>query len=185
MTQYELDKTIQLHQKWLNGDPEGVRANISGANMREANMSEADMSGANMRRADMIGANMREANMRRADMHGADMSYANMCDANMNWADMCRANISNADMRDADISGANIDYVTFTLWCGTLHIRIDNRITSQLLYHVLSCVEVSPDVSDDVKKVLLSPEVVAIANQFHYCKSGELPEIGEYRDDPD
>ena len=150
MTQNELDKTIQLHQKWLDGDPEGVRANISGA--------------------DMNGADMRWANMREA----------NMCRADMRWADM-----READMSEADMSGANIDYVSFTLWCGTLRIRIDNRITSQLLYHVLSCVEVSSDVTDDVKKVLLSPEVVAIANQFHYCKSGEVPEIGEYHNDPD
>lgn len=118
MTREELDKTLQLHQKWLNSDPEGVRADMRMANMRDANMS-----------------------------------------------------------------GANIDYLTITLWCGTLRIRIDNRITSQLLYHVLSCVEVSPDVSDDVKKVLLSPEVVAIANRFHRCTSGEVPAIGEYRDD--
>lgn len=137
MTQNELDKTIQLHQKWLNNDPEGVRAN------------------------------MHRANISWADMRGAKMSYANM---------------SGAKMNESGISGANIDYVTITLWCGTLRIRIDNRITSQLLYHVLSCVEVSPDVSDDVKKVLLSPEVVAIANQFHRCKSGEVPEIGGYKE---
>ena len=153
MTQKELDKTIRLHQKWLNNDPEGVRADMSGANMRDA------------------------------DMRWADMSSANMSGANMRDADMSEANMSRADARDADISGADIDYVTITLWCGTLRIRIDNRITSQLLYHVLSCVEVSPDVSDDVKKVLLSPEVVAIANQFHRCKSGEVPKIGDYRND--
>ena len=158
MTQKELDKTIQLHQKWLNNDPEGVRADMSWANMGGSNMSWANMSGSNM--------------------GGANMGGANMSGANMGWANMSRA-----DARDADISGANIDYVTITLWCGTLRIRIDNRITSQLLYHVLSCVEVSPDVSDDVKKVLLSPEVVAIANQFHHCKSGELPKIGGYHND--
>ena len=101
-----------------------------------------------------------------------------MCIRDRRWA-----NVSMADMSDADMSGADIDYMTITLGDGTLRIRIDDRITSQLLYHVLSCVEVSPDVSDDVKKVLLSPEVVAIANRFHRCKSDEVPEIGEYRDD--
>lgn len=93
----------------------------------------------------------------RADMSGADMSGANMSRANM--------------------SGAGIDYTSFTLWCGSLGILIDDAITSQLLYHVLSCVEVSPDVSDEVKKVLLSSEVVAIANQFRRVQSGELKEI--------
>lgn len=75
------------------------------------------------------------------------------------------------------MSGAGIDYTSFTLWCGSLGILIDDAITSQLLYHVLSCVEVSPDVSDEVKKVLLSSEVVAIANQFRRVQSGELKEI--------
>lgn len=63
-----------------------------------------------------------------------------------------RANMSGADMSGANMSGAGIDYTSFTLWCGSLGILIDDAITSQLLYHVLSCVEVSPDVSDEVKK---------------------------------
>ena len=97
----------------------------------------------------------------------ADMSGADMSGANMRYANMSRANMS----------GAGIDYTSFTLWCGSLGILIDDAITSQLLYHVLSCVEVSPDVSDEVKKVLLSSEVVAIANQFRRVQSGELKEI--------
>ena len=102
---------------------------------------------------------------------------ANMRYANMRYANMSRANMSGADMSGANMSGAGIDYTSFTLWCGSLGILIDDAITSQLLYHVLSCVEVSPDVSDEVKKVLLSSEVVAIANQFRRVQSGELKEI--------
>ena len=97
--------------------------------------------------------------------------------ANMRYANMSRANMSGADMSGANMSGAGIDYTSFTLWCGSLGILIDDAITSQLLYHVLSCVEVSPDVSDEVKKVLLSSAVVAIANQFRRVQSGELKEI--------
>lgn len=121
-------------------------------------------------RADMSGTDVREADMREADMNGANMRESDMRGAYMHWANMSGANMS----------GANIDFASFTLWCGSLGILIDNAITSQLLYHVLSCVEVSPDVSDDVKKALLSPEVVAIANQFRRVQSGELKEIATW-----
>ena len=156
MTRDKLDEILEKHIKWLREDPAGERADMS-----YADMSETNMSGANMRYA-----NMRYANMSRANMSGANMRYANM---------------SGADMSGANMSGAGIDYTSFTLWCGSLGILIDDAITSQLLYHVLSCVEVSPDVSDEVKKVLLSPETVAIANQFRRVQSEELRKIATWQ----
>ena len=38
MNQKELDEILELHRKWLNGEPEGVRANLQGANLRKANI---------------------------------------------------------------------------------------------------------------------------------------------------
>ena len=33
---------LDLHEKWLNGEPGGQRANLRGANLRGANLSDAD-----------------------------------------------------------------------------------------------------------------------------------------------
>ena len=52
MTNAKLKKILQLHKKWLNGDPTGEKAdlseaNLGGANLRGANLSEANLRGAN------------------------------------------------------------------------------------------------------------------------------------------
>ena len=38
MTQCDLNTIIQLHEKWLKGEPEGEIANLSGANLRGADV---------------------------------------------------------------------------------------------------------------------------------------------------
>ena len=58
-------------------------ANLSGADLRRANLSESDLSGADLSWANLSGANLSEAdlswaNLRRADLSGADLSEKNM-----------------------------------------------------------------------------------------------------------
>ena len=54
MTQEELDKIVEKHQHWLNEDCEGWEG--MKANLRGASLSEADLRGANLR-----GANLSDA----------------------------------------------------------------------------------------------------------------------------
>lgn len=77
-------------------------------------------------------------------------------------ADMRGAYMQCADMRDADI-----DYSAWPFWCGSLKAHVDDRIAIQLLYHTLSVVQYSPYVSEELKRVLLTEDVVDIANRFH------------------
>ena len=63
MTKSDLNKILDLHQKWLNGEDAGERA---------------DLSGANLRRADLCSANLRRADLRGADLCSADLSGANL-----------------------------------------------------------------------------------------------------------
>ena len=66
MEEKQLKKILELHQKWLNEEPGGERADL-----READLLGADLRGANLRRADL-----REANLWRADLRGADLDYS-------------------------------------------------------------------------------------------------------------
>ena len=59
----ELERILELHAKWLNGEEGGERADLShadlsGADLREANLSHADLSD-----ADLSGADLREADL--------------------------------------------------------------------------------------------------------------------------
>ena len=58
MEQKKLDEILEKHQKWLDCDPDGEKA---------------DLRGANLRWADLRGANLQEANLRGADLRGASL----------------------------------------------------------------------------------------------------------------
>ena len=66
MTNDELRKIIEKHEKWLKREDDGERANLRGANLR----------GANLRGADLFGANLCDANLRGADLFGANLRGA-------------------------------------------------------------------------------------------------------------
>ena len=142
MDQKELDKILELHKMWLNGGENGKCANLSGA----------DLSGANLSGANLYGADLSGANLRGADLYGADLRGAYLYDA---------------DLYGADLRGANLDFSCWPLWCGSLHVKIDDRIAHQLIYHVCSAIISSPEVSDSIKDIMLLQPVLGLANKFH------------------
>ena len=87
--------------------------------------------------------------------------------ANLSCANLSGANLSGANLRGANLIGANIDYSCWSLWCGSLHAQIEDRIACQLIYHVCSTIASSPAVSDEIKRIMLSEPVIEVANQFH------------------
>lgn len=83
-----LDKILADHKKWVNtSGKEGVRANLSranlsGADLRWSNLTEADLSGANL-----IWANLSLALLTKADLRGANLTLANLSGAHLGEAD--------------------------------------------------------------------------------------------------
>ena len=156
MTQNELDKILQSHQKWLAGEDGGSRADLQDANLRGANLQ-----GANLRGANLQGANLRGANLRGADLQGADLQSANLQGANLRGA----------NLQGADLRAANIDYSCWPLWCGSLDVKVDRRIFCQLAYHL--CRVIVDD--DDCKEAQLM--LGRLANEFHRAdECGRVPE---------
>jgi len=94
----KLTEILHLHALWLEGAPEGERADLRAANLRDANLH-----GANLR-----GANLRGANLRYADLRRADMSDANLYGANLSYADLHGANLRGANLHGANLRGANL-----------------------------------------------------------------------------
>ena len=58
MTNEELKKIIEKHEKWLKCQEGGERANLRGANLRGANLCDANLCGANLCGADLRGADL-------------------------------------------------------------------------------------------------------------------------------
>jgi len=109
-----IKKMLEDHRKWIENNPEGIRANLSEANLWEANLSGANLSEANLSRANLWEANLSEANLNRANLWGANLIRANLSGANLIRANLIRANLSGANLSGANLSGAtSIKYVSF------------------------------------------------------------------------
>ena len=123
MTREEIEKVLDLHKKWLidEVDVEGKKADLCGANLRWANLSGADLRG----------ANLSGANLRWADLRGANLSGANLNGANLHWADLNGANLNGANLSETDL-----DFSCFPLWCGGSKFKCDTKLVYQLLAHI-------------------------------------------------
>jgi hypothetical protein len=117
-----LKQGVEAWNRWREEDP-GVRPDLSGANLGNANLFRADLSGAELGEANLSGAELGEANLRRADLSGAHLSWADLSEADLSRANLSRADLigahligvdfSGADLGGADLSVALVAYTTF------------------------------------------------------------------------
>ena len=79
----EIRIVLEKHEKWLNNELGGIRADLSGADIYGLDLRGANLYGANLIRADLrvaylIKADLREASLSGANFIGADLSGANL-----------------------------------------------------------------------------------------------------------
>lgn len=89
------------------------RANLTGANFRNATLSIANLSGANLSEADLTGAKLNVArmsgtNLSKAKLNGAILNVANLVRANLSGAELMQAALIRAELVRAELSRANL-----------------------------------------------------------------------------
>ena len=109
----------------VNGYYIGPGADLSGANLPFADLSNADLSSAdlsgailefsnlinaNLRDANLSGANLRDTILIYSDLSGADLTGANLLDARLIGANLKNADLSGANLPFADLSNANLSF---------------------------------------------------------------------------
>ena len=114
MTQNELDKILKLHEKWLYGEKDGRRANLSYANLTGADLTGADLSYANLTGANLTGADLTDVNLT-----GANLTYINLTGADLTGVNLSYANLTSANLKGAKLKGVYADETTafFHLQC--------------------------------------------------------------------
>jgi len=167
----DLKKILDDHKKWLNGETDGVRADLHGADLhgadlRDANLRRADLGCANLHGANLRYADLHEANLGYADLHGADLRYADL-----GGADLHEANLHGANLRGADLHEANIDFSCWPLWCGSKDVRVDLKIVYQLLAHV-ACLQCNDKEFEKIKNA-----IILYAEKSHRAKDLGLPGV--------
>ena len=94
---------LDKHAAWLRGEPEGVKADLTGADLTGADLTGANLSGANL-----SGANLSKAHLTGAHLTGADLSKADLSEANLSKADLFGANLYEANLSWANLFGAGL-----------------------------------------------------------------------------
>ena len=106
----DLKEILRKHVLWFNFDPEGEKADLTGADLRWADLTGADLSKADLKGADLSGADLRWADLSGANLSKADLSGANLYGADISGANLYGADLSKADLTGADLSEAKIDW---------------------------------------------------------------------------
>jgi hypothetical protein len=90
-----------VRARYKAGERDFRWANLSGADLIEANLSQANLSGADLR-----GANLSQANLSWADLSGADLRGAKLGGTNLKGANLWGAKLSPGWDQFADLKGA-------------------------------------------------------------------------------
>ena len=100
-------------------------ADLTGANLLGAFLSNSDLNRANLTGADLVVADLAKAFLLRANLTGADLTSANLSHAHLNAADLVNANLSEADLTGTDLSYANLTGAVFSKASGLTQEELD------------------------------------------------------------
>jgi hypothetical protein len=95
MNKEELQNILELHKKWVDDPKKGKQANLRGADLRDA---------------DLRGINLSFANLQETDLRGVDLSGANLTFSALSGADLRGANFSGADLSSSNMSRTRLGY---------------------------------------------------------------------------
>ena len=120
LTREKLNKILEEHKHWVDEDCENwkeMRADLRNANLLNANLRGTDFHGANLHNANLSGACLLNADLHNADLSSAnllnaDLRVADLHDANLRGACLLNANLRGADLHNADLRSAeNVPYI--------------------------------------------------------------------------
>ena len=104
MDREKLDKILKQHKLWLDSyGKKGKRANLTGADLRGADLSKAILRWANLSEADLRGARLSKADLKEANLSGADLSGADLSEADLRWTDLRKVNLKVFSAKDCQI----------------------------------------------------------------------------------
>jgi len=140
-------------------------ANLESANMKSANLESANLESANMKSANLKSANLESANLEFANLKSANLESANLEFANLKSANLKFANLKLANLEFANLESANLDMSCFPLWCGSLKMKTDIKIRTQIAFHFASLISSCDNSTDEEKQIYAN--ILEYVNKFH------------------
>jgi len=133
-------------------------------------LAGANLTGADLRRANLTDANLAWTDLAGANLTGADLRRADLTDAKLTWTDLAGANLAGANL-----TGADLDYSVLFLGCPSLLPKTDEKQRTQLCFHFLSWIKNSENATDFEKE--LYSFALDYANKFHRADVERLEEM--------
>lgn len=90
-----------------------TQVNLTGANLRGADLSGATLSEVNLTNADLTGANLEGAVLNSANLSGASLTGANLKSASLENANLSFAGFISANLEAANLKDAKLDFTNF------------------------------------------------------------------------
>lgn len=87
--------------------------NLTGVNLRDANLKGATLSNVNLSKADLTGANLQGAILNSANLSRTSLTGANLKSASLENADLSYAGLLSANLEGANLKGANLQFANF------------------------------------------------------------------------
>jgi len=112
MTQEELDQILDLHSKWLNEEPGGVRADLSeetlaGLDIRDRNLTNSVCFLTNFSQCLLENTNFTQAELRNAVFDDTDVISCTFIGANLDESSFLEAVVQNCDLTQASLIRSN------------------------------------------------------------------------------
>lgn len=107
-----LGKILRAHERWLRGEEDGTRVDLSHAKLYSAYLYRSNLREADLCYADLRRTNLCKADLYRANLHGSDLRGANLRGANLSGSDLRGADLQGADLRGADLSCIEVNELT-------------------------------------------------------------------------
>ncbi len=104
----DISEMLRKHKLWLDDAEGGEKADLTGVNLRKADLTGADLTESNLGGANLGGADLTGANLRLANLTGADLTGANLRLANLRLADLTGADLTGAELTGSNLTGANL-----------------------------------------------------------------------------
>lgn len=109
-----LDVILMRHKLWIDGKDGGVRADLTGANLNNADLTDVDFRRAILDKASLCGAKIEYADMRGVSLISAYIERAEIRNTYLTNSMLCDASMVDVFMRGCYMSSANMKHVQIT-----------------------------------------------------------------------
>lgn len=108
MEHNKLKETLELHKKWLDGDVNGIRANLYGEDLRNIKLYCVDLSYAILQSVDLRGADLSDVCLKKVNFQNANLQCVDFYGANLQRACFQNADLYNAKLLETDLRYADL-----------------------------------------------------------------------------